>query len=343
MFIAPGFLKRISPAFLCCAVLAPIALPVPALGVELPTSKALIKPPRVHFSPEQSSGLPVLYDQYNNFGLYVTSSQNFEPALDGYDDELTDDFVVPSGRCWLIQMIEVAGEYFNGDGPAASVNVRIYADADGVPGTLVFSKLNSAFIPGPQYGDLVINLSPGAQRGPGVYWLSIQVNMDYLGAKGQWGWYNRTATSNDAAEWRNPGGAFGTCVTWGARGADCTIEPQEPDQVFRLSGSSYARCRYVVHPANLRGVAGNEVVLGPIAPNPLNGATRIAYTIPATTPVRLSVYDVSGRMVDQLVHATQGAGPHMVLWEASEHPAGIYFLRLEAGGEVHTERATLTR
>ena len=40
----------------------------------------------------------VLYDQYDNAGANATSSQNFETSFDAYDDELADDFVVPSVR-----------------------------------------------------------------------------------------------------------------------------------------------------------------------------------------------------------------------------------------------------
>ena len=39
----------------------------------------------------------VLYDQYDHAGAIGAGSQNFEAALDPYDDEAADDFDVPAG------------------------------------------------------------------------------------------------------------------------------------------------------------------------------------------------------------------------------------------------------
>ena len=67
----------------------------------------------------------VLYDQYDNISANSTSSQNFESGFDAYDDELADDFVVPTGDTWNIKQVDVAGEYCNGAVPAATVNLRL--------------------------------------------------------------------------------------------------------------------------------------------------------------------------------------------------------------------------
>ena len=42
----------------------------------------------------------VLYDQYNNPGAVSSNSQDYESALNAFDDELADDFVVPAGPGW---------------------------------------------------------------------------------------------------------------------------------------------------------------------------------------------------------------------------------------------------
>src|SRR5262245_9319117 len=51
----------------------------------------------------------VLYDQYNNQGTNATVSQNFEVANDAFDSELADDFVVPAGPGWSVNLVEVDG------------------------------------------------------------------------------------------------------------------------------------------------------------------------------------------------------------------------------------------
>src|SRR5205807_5895216 len=88
-------------------------------------------------------------------------------------------------------------------------------------------------------GNFAITISPGVTLPPGHYWVSVQVNMDYgAPTAGQWFWLDRATTSNISATWQNPGGGFGSCSTWGHRGTDCASDPTEPDQVFRLVGTS---------------------------------------------------------------------------------------------------------
>src|SRR5829696_332375 len=99
-----------------------------------------------------------LYDQYDNAGSFSTNSQNYEAAFNQFDDELADDFTVPAGIGWNIDTVEVGGEYFNGPGPATSVNVNFYAnDAGNLPGTLLESRPNQAFTGGPNFS---VGLSP---------------------------------------------------------------------------------------------------------------------------------------------------------------------------------------
>ena len=79
----------------------------------------------------------LLYDQFNNKGLVWSNSQDYESALDSFDNELADDFAVPPGSTWNLTGVEVQGVY-DGPGPATSVHVRAYANGAGnLPGTLV--------------------------------------------------------------------------------------------------------------------------------------------------------------------------------------------------------------
>ncbi len=198
-------------------------------------------PPAVTPSPTATSqpGAAILYDQYNSdHDNLITNSQNFEPAFDSFDDQTADDFVVPAGHTWNVSQVEVAGGYFNGAGPASSVNVFIYANnpATNLPGTLVFSQLNILYAAGPARGDFVIPLSPAATLAPGTYWLSVQANMSF-NPNGQWGWTDRLVGANNPAAWIQPGNGFATgCTNWGRRGT-CVFDPTAPDKVFRLRGT----------------------------------------------------------------------------------------------------------
>src|SRR5262245_45666219 len=54
----------------------------------------------------------LLWDQFDDAGdLAGWTAQNFEVAFDAYDNEIADDFVVPTGESWTIEQILVAGIY----------------------------------------------------------------------------------------------------------------------------------------------------------------------------------------------------------------------------------------
>ena len=188
-----------------------------------------------------------LYDQYDNAGAIATSSQNYESTLNTYDDEVADDFTVTDNSGWFVNQVEVDGQYFNGPGPATSVNVRFYADSSGLPGTMVAERLNVDFTQGPDPGDFVIPLVAGVPLGPGLYWVSVQANQNFT-TTGQWGWTDRTVSANSGAAWENPGNGYSTpCVNWGRRATTCAIDAPAPDQVFRLLGNIGAGGPQLIH------------------------------------------------------------------------------------------------
>jgi hypothetical protein len=62
-------------------------------------------------------------------------------------------------------------------------------------------------------------------------------------------------------------------------------------------------------------------------PNPISGATTLAYYLPAAGPTRLEVFDVAGRQVEELWHGFQESGWHTIEWSA-QVPSGVYLYRL---------------
>jgi uncharacterized repeat protein (TIGR02543 family) len=90
-----------------------------------------------------------------------------------------------------------------------------------------------------------------------------------------------------------------------------------------------------------------ELALAPIAPNPVVGRARIAYAVPRESEVRLSVVDVQGREIAVLAHGTLAPGRYEVAWAGRIGnrlaPAGIYFVRLRAGGIERVRRMVVAR
>ena len=90
------------------------------------------------------------------------------------------------------------------------------------------------------------------------------------------------------------------------------------------------------------------LVLGPVAPNPFNPSTRIAYALGSAARVRLALFDAQGREIARLVYRAEAPGRHEVSWDGRDargRPAGsgIYFARLDAAGETRRLKLALVR
>ena len=91
-------------------------------------------------------------------------------------------------------------------------------------------------------------------------------------------------------------------------------------------------------------------VLHQNAPNPFNPQTMIRYTIGSSGPVRLKVYDVTGRLVRTLVNGVRAshATPYAVSWDGRDDAgatvaSGVYFYQLVTPGFVQTRRMVLLK
>jgi len=73
-------------------------------------------------------------------------------------------------------------------------------------------------------------------------------------------------------------------------------------------------------------------------PNPFNPTTRIDIGVPRTGEVLVTVYDVLGREVETLLDRVLTPGEYTITWAASARPAGIYYVRMTAGGYTATIR-----
>jgi hypothetical protein len=84
-------------------------------------------------------------------------------------------------------------------------------------------------------------------------------------------------------------------------------------------------------------------------PNPFNPQTTISFDMPEALPVRLAVYDISGRLMEVLLNDDMAhQGRNQVIWQGRDQsgrqfPSGTYFYRLKAGGYVETKRMTLLK
>jgi hypothetical protein len=83
-------------------------------------------------------------------------------------------------------------------------------------------------------------------------------------------------------------------------------------------------------------------------PNPFNPITFLSYDLPNQAQVTLTVYDLIGREVIQLVNTTQDAGYKSVQWNATDSfgkpvSAGVYLYQIRAGEFVQTRKMVLLK
>ena len=78
-------------------------------------------------------------------------------------------------------------------------------------------------------------------------------------------------------------------------------------------------------------------------PNPFNPSTKISFTLPQTANVKLSVFNLLGEKVAELVNEVKSAGFYEVDFSGSDLTSGMYLYRLEAGEFVSTRKMTLIK
>ncbi|NOZ07602.1 MAG: T9SS type A sorting domain-containing protein [FCB group bacterium] len=85
--------------------------------------------------------------------------------------------------------------------------------------------------------------------------------------------------------------------------------------------------------------------LRPNYPNPFNPVTTISYTLSEMAEVRLDIYDLSGRLVDNLLPAgtMQTAGRYSLQWDAEHFPSGIYLAQLHSGDKILRRKMLLLK
>lgn len=78
-------------------------------------------------------------------------------------------------------------------------------------------------------------------------------------------------------------------------------------------------------------------------PNPFNPLTRIAFTLPQKSQVKITVFDQLGSVMSILVNGEFNRGSHFVDFDASNLASGLYFYRIETPSNSLTRKMLLIR
>lgn len=78
-------------------------------------------------------------------------------------------------------------------------------------------------------------------------------------------------------------------------------------------------------------------------PNPFNPLTTISFYLPEATEVKLSVFNIVGQPVAELIYSSLAKGEHKIDWDATDIPSGMYIYQLEVGTKIMTRKMTLVK
>jgi hypothetical protein len=99
---------------------------------------------------------------------------------------------------------------------------------------------------------------------------------------------------------------------------------------------------------NRKPIIPEGFILEQNSPNPFNPITTLRYDLPEDNFVTLSIYDMLGREITQLVNTTQQAGFKSVQWDATDSigrpvSGGVYLYQIQAGEFVQTKKMVLLK
>jgi len=81
-----------------------------------------------------------------------------------------------------------------------------------------------------------------------------------------------------------------------------------------------------------------------IHPNPFNAAAVASYELRVASRIRLALYDLNGRLTQDLFDGKQSAGKHQAVIDGALLPTGVYWLSLgEPGGQQSVAKVVLVR
>jgi len=134
----------------------------------------------------------------------------------------------------------------------------------------------------------------------------------------------------------------------------CVPESSDDEEMGNLVGKVLAHSKTLMHSIELESgeiFAGIDDALAAIAlsvTSPARGECVLALSGPVGTEVRVSIYSVSGRLVATVFEGKLPEGGETVVWNGLDQTgrpiaSGVYFARVESGGEMRTAKLVYIR
>jgi hypothetical protein len=105
---------------------------------------------------------------------------------------------------------------------------------------------------------------------------------------------------------------------------------------------------FYLHSKDENGPINQKIIIHQNYPNPFNPVTTLRYGLPEEAHVQITIYDMMGRIINNLVSSQQTAGYKSLLWNATNNAgqpvsAGIYLYTIEAGWGRESKKMVLLK
>jgi hypothetical protein len=140
-----------------------------------------------------------------------------------------------------------------------------------------------------------------------------------------------------------------------AGGGGYSIVPKDPNPRNDLTNPDNWRASYNIHGSPGKDddvnslIAGketsqlNEFQLFQNYPNPFNPVTYISFVLPEISDIKISIFDVNGRIVEIINKNKLQAGYHTIFWNASNLPSGTYFIKFRTKNFINIQKCVLLK
>jgi 5'-nucleotidase / UDP-sugar diphosphatase len=150
-------------------------------------------------------------------------------------------------------------------------------------------------------------------------------------------------------------GLYGILASMGITGRDEVMRPEYEFEtlmgtIMALGSVNYTSegrikdAKYLPESDNnTNGINNIDYKLYDNFPNPFNPVTNIKFTVAQNSPVNVSIYDITGRLIRNLVNEVKEPGTYTIQWNASGLSSGVYFCRMMSGNFNSVKKLVLAK
>ena len=253
-------------------------------------------------------------------------------------------------QAWIAVRVNVANSnalagimWYNNDSQVTFPQLRVGSGSVAVPGAVEDAVVVAESVGGESSSWSTVTFSEpiGASVGTVYLYFEIPVGTPYEnpgeGGGAALGYFaeptdSRGWISGDGEEWAALGAAYSFAV--------------EPELVPYQDGMTVLGADAAGHIEMLSEVP--EKAFLHAGPNPFNPRIELKFGVPLRSRVKLNVYDIRGMRVATVADQVFTAGEHSVFWAGRDSgdrrvASGVYFVRMENGGEALTQRVLLVK